>query len=121
MTETEKNYKRNATKFYEWCGKARKAANDFLREALQKYPNIIFDTEYDDEIVTVSYDGGNHPEYASNCFSQVFSVTLDDRNNICLNIEDCNRYDVDNLSVIDLLAVCDAVKDSYLPRMAEEQ
>ena len=97
--------------FYKWARKAKAAAEAWLKKTLKKNNNeIVFDTEYDDEYTTVVYDGGNHPEYASNAFSQVYKVYLDGKGNIMLEVEETSYYDIDNINVFDLLAVCDAVK-----------
>lgn len=36
----------------------------------------------------IAYDGGNHPEYASNMFSEVETIKVDDSNEIVIETED---------------------------------
>ncbi len=36
----------------------------------------------------IGYDGGNHPEYASNMFSEVEAIKVDDSNEIVIKTED---------------------------------
>lgn len=36
----------------------------------------------------ISYDGGNHPEYASNMFSEVETIKVDESNEIVIETED---------------------------------
>ena len=59
---------------------------------------INFDDYPVQEGISVPYDGGNHPEYASNCFSTVYGVYLDDNDEIYLDIEDCSEYYLDDLN-----------------------
>ena len=51
----------------------------------------------DDRCYTVSYDGGNHPEYASNMFSEVDRVFVQD-GKLYLEIEDDPEYSIDRIS-----------------------
>lgn len=122
MKQTEKNLNKIAKKHYEWCGKARKAAEAYLREVLEEQENqtIEFDTEFDDENLSVIYDGGNHPEYASNVCSDVYSIFIEKKSNlIFLYIEDSTAYDLDRLNVDDLLYVCEGVQ-AHLENLKEK-
>ena len=56
----------------------------------------------------VSYDGGNHPEYNSNVFSDVYSVFNKD-GKIYLETEDTDEYDIDNLSTDELVGICELI------------
>lgn len=51
-----------------------------------------------EEMVTVTYDGGNHPEYASNAFSLVEGAYLDKYGEIKLQTEDCSEYPIQNIN-----------------------
>lgn len=56
---------------------------------------VVF-SDYSDDVdtfVCVTYDGGNHPEYASNICSMVFGVSITEKNKIELAIEDCDEYE----------------------------
>ena len=65
--------------------------------------------EFDEyEMLTVPYDGGNHPEYASNCFSRVNSVYLKN-GEIYLNIEDCDEYHIERISYNDAFAIAEVL------------
>ena len=48
--------------------------------------------------VSVTYDGGNHPEYASNAFSIVEGAFLDENGGITLQVEDCRDYPIENIN-----------------------
>jgi hypothetical protein len=117
-TTAEKEFNRTSKKFYEWKGKARTAAENYLRDVLRQQENrtIEFDTEYDDECLAVIYDGGNHPEYASNVCSSVYSIYMDKYDRISLSIEDSPDYELRRVDILDLLAICESVKDSWVPR-----
>lgn len=46
----------------------------------------------------VTYDGGNHPEYASNAFSTVYAVRRNEHfGNIGLEIDETDFYDIDRV------------------------
>ena len=112
-TIAEKELAKATNKFYEWSRKARTAAENYLKEVLEKQPDkrIDFDTEYDDESISIIYDGGNHPEYASNVCSSVSSVFMDEESkDIILSIEDSPMYGIDRVDALDLLTVCEAVQ-----------
>ena len=81
----------------------------YLKRELKKHSNCINWEEYDCP-PCVSYDGGNHPEYASNCFSSVYGVSLNKHGQIILHTEDCDEYPVENISVDELYGVCDFVE-----------
>jgi hypothetical protein len=49
-------------------------------------------------MISVTYDGGNHPEYASTAFSMVEGISLDENDNIILQIEDCSEYPIQNIN-----------------------
>ena len=45
---------------------------------------------YEDDPCCITYDGGNHPEYAANPWSIVKSVSLDNENRVCVECEECD-------------------------------
>lgn len=49
--------------------------NQIRNEMKERKELIIPDDIYDYDVSTsISYDGGNHPEYASDCFAQIESI-----------------------------------------------
>lgn len=62
---------------------------------------------------TIAYDGGNHPEYASNCFARIERVYVDTNNNCYIDTED-GEMDLDYISLDDMFQVwyfiCDVEK-----------
>lgn len=58
--------------------------------------------------MSVNYDGGNHPEYSSNVYSDVRSV-FNKNGKIYVEIEDDDEYDIDNLSTDELVGICELI------------
>lgn len=125
------NLEKSLDEFYRVTSEARMNCADYLKWAVKKYGKkdtdangkvtftLEFDTEYDDQNITIAYDGGNHPEYASNCYSSVYAVRLclDD---ITFYIEDSNDYDLDRVETADLLTICEAIKISLIPHLDDD-
>ena len=66
--------------------------------------------DQDDENVCVSYDGGRHPEYGSNLYSTVYSVSFNEsKNRLSIETEDDDDYSVDRLSVDEVYTLALAV------------
>lgn len=76
---------------------------DYLKKLCEENGTINF--EVLDICVAVTYDGGNHPEYASNVFSDVIDVHLDEYGNVELCTEDCDEYEADRVCAADLYGV----------------
>jgi len=80
---------------------------EYLEDVLKKTPdNEIVINE--DAMICVPYDGGNHPEYDSNCFSNVSRVYLKN-DAVYLDIEETNEYPISNIDANSLCDVADAV------------
>ncbi len=58
--------------------------------------------------MSVNYDGGNHPEYNSNVYSDVLSV-FNKNGNFYVEIEDDDEYPIDNLSTAELVYLCELI------------
>lgn len=98
-----------ATRYYNADRRLRNTSLKFLKKLLKEGGNIVLDSANIPEYVSVPYDGGNHPEYASNVFSTVNEIYLDLDGEIMLNIEDVDRYSVDNISTGDLYNIVDLI------------
>lgn len=87
----------------------RKECEEFLMRVLTINAGQI-DTYDDDsdECVSVCYNGGAHPEYASNCYSIVRSVYIKN-GKIYLDIEDDDEYPISEITAIELVHVCDHI------------
>lgn len=57
----------------------------------------------------VTYDGGNHPEYAANPYSTVEGVFKKD-GKVYLETEDCDELELDRVETMDLYGVCDFIE-----------
>lgn len=82
-----------AQKFFELSRKLNEDCENNIKELLNENgKKIEWDYEELDEYgldeITMAYDGGNHPEYASNCFSTVKRVFLDDKGEIVIDVQD---------------------------------
>lgn len=98
MKKTIKNWKKRLTLETQ----IKEGCMDYIKAELEKHDNFIDLSETDG--VCVVYDGGNHPEYASNAFSEVYSVFMKD-GNIYLNTEDCDQYDIESITLDNLFDV----------------
>ena len=85
--------------------KVREYSEKYIKKVLEENGGSI-DLDNDDDCISVSYDGGNHPEYASNCFSMVYDVYLED-GDIYLNTEDCDKYPIENLNWDEVYNIAD--------------
>lgn len=100
--------------FYRLSVEVRDECIAYLMKTLEENGNKINWRDNDDiqEYVTVSYDGGNHPEYASNLFSTVYGIELLPTNDIVFDIEDCDEYDLTSVPTMELIDICSFI-DSY--------
>jgi uncharacterized phage-like protein YoqJ len=75
---------------------------------LSKMTNFLLDSG--DGNIAFAYDGGNHPEYASNMYSAVEGFTLDN-DTIVFTLEDSDYYEESRVLTDDLICLCDAIVD----------
>lgn len=106
-----------ADEYFEIARKMRKAALSWLKAQLKKIPSMDF--TYLENQISCNYHGGNHPEYASDCFSTIEGVYIED-GMIYLRIEDCDSYEIDELSTDEVFELCDYVKNVYLIERDED-
>lgn len=110
MDKIEREMRKCNMKVHEWAIRAREACSAYLTQVLDKYPVLTLDPERDEEYVTISYDGGNHPEYASNVFSVVKRVYKGDKGAIMFATEDSDDIEVYRVDTGDLIAICDIIE-----------
>ena len=80
----------------------RKDCLDYLRNIISKHNNSYeFDNDF---MVTISYDGRNHPEYASNVYSQVYRIYIKD-DKLLFNIDDEYGYSEDRITTYKLFNI----------------
>lgn len=110
----KKDFEKTFEKIAELNKQLREECCDYLRKVLKENGNRI-DLQSEDEdydIVCVTYDGGRHPEYDANPYSQVYSVFFNEEDNkIYLETEDCDEYGLDRVdSVMEVYGVCSLVQ-----------
>lgn len=122
-SELEKNYNRKAKAFNKMLGEYRNVAKDYLKSLLEEHKTILFNYGGDnqEECVTISYDGGNHPEYASNVFSEVISVSLNNKGEVIFEIEDSCDYDINDVQTLDLFDAIYSINNYILPNFKERE
>ena len=80
----KKDFEKTFEKVAELNKQLREECCDYLRKVLKENGNRIdlqSEEEEDYDIVDVTYDGGSHPEYAANPYSQVYSVFFNEEDN----------------------------------------
>lgn len=93
----------------------------YLKRTLKKAENNRLDfydedgEAYGNQFVSVSYDGGRHPEYASNAFSSVNGIYLNDKGKIVLDTEDDDEYGIENITWDELVDVASYVYNILMP------
>lgn len=90
---------------YEAMGKARKESIEYITRTVHEHGGSIEMDE--EEMIAIIYDGGNHPEYASNLCSLLYSVYIDKKAGLCLHIEDDPCYGIDRVYDIDVLTIAE--------------
>lgn len=99
-------FEKTAKKLLKILPQLRKECVEFLTNKLRENNNkLSWDCCKIGKYVSVCYDGGRHPEYASNVFSSVDGVFIED-NKIYLDTEDDSKYPIDNVTTTELLDVC---------------
>ncbi len=89
--------------------KLRQECVEYLTQVTKENGLIEFDLQ-DDEYVSVSYDGGNHPEYETNLYSMVHSVSFNnDKNRLSIETDDDDDYTVDRITTDELYSLALAV------------
>ena len=99
------NLKQLGEQLSDVLGKVQKECVEYLNNVLDGDKSVEFITDEDYECVYVPYDGGRHPEYATNVFSLVRGVFKKGKQ-IFVDIEDCCEYEIERLDTLDLYAVC---------------
>lgn len=117
----QEKFLKDIKKYNEWTKKAVNSSIEYLERVVKENGNCItLDPEYN-EYFTASYDGGSHPEYASNCFSQVDAIFIDAKLGLCVEIEDDPKYEITRMLSVEIIDLAQLVHDAVLPRIQEEQ
>ena len=92
----------------------RKESIKYLREVAEENQGFFDLTEfYDFGSICVTYDGGNYPESASNAFSTVQAVKLDE-DKLVLETEDTDWYDTEDVETFELYGVANFINTLLL-------
>lgn len=81
-------------------------SKDYIKECLSK--TIDNSVSIDECNICVTYDGGRHPEYDANPYSHVERVYCEN-GNVYIDTEDCTRYDINNITAIELFYIAESV------------
>lgn len=96
-TEQEPAFVETGKQYTDLSQKLMRESLNYLQRLCKENDGTI-NLEVLDICVAVTYDGGNHPEYASNAFSDVINVHLDSKGNVMLCIDNCDDYDPDRIA-----------------------
>lgn len=98
--------------FHDAVAAANKTCLDFIKDFLNEIGGHYDVRQVANETcdgMEVTYDGGNHPEYASGILN-VESIYLDERGNPCFELEYVgNGYECERAPTADLIFVCDYI------------
>lgn len=118
MKELKEKYNELSAKWGNVTAELRTCICKYLDKALESRDNYI---KFNSDVpCSVAYDGGNHHEYASNCFSNVNAIFKKD-GHVYLDIEDCDEYDIESLSIIELMDVTESVLHTIEHEEEEEE
>ena len=81
-------------------------SKDYIKECLSK--TIDNSVSLDECNICVTYDGGRHPECDANPYSHVERVYCESCN-VYLDTEDCNHYNIDNITASELFDIAESV------------
>lgn len=84
---------------------------DMITETMKELKEVVVPFDICDYNVgsTISYDGGSHPEYASNCFSSVEKIMwCDDTQSVDIELED-GTQDMRFISLGDLFTIAELI------------
>lgn len=101
-------------KFLELQSTLNKECIEYLKKVVEEFDgrvNLVNeDYEYaGGEYVSCTYDGGNHPEYATNAFSNVYAVCSCPDGTLYLITEDTDEYPIDSITTLELYCICEYI------------
>lgn len=103
-------------KFLELQSTLNNECIEYLKKVTEEFDgrvNLVNeDYEYaGNEFVSCTYDGGNHPEYATNAFSNVYAVCSYPDGSLYLITEDTDEYPIDSITTLELYCICKYISD----------
>ena len=116
MKTTFENFDKTLNEYLNAKKEIRNTSLDMLKKicertedksiSLDNFKNYLRDMGSCDP--TIVYDGGNHPEYASNVFSTVDGFRIENEI-IIFDIEDDPSYDESRVSTDDIINLCEMI------------
>lgn len=106
FVEIQKELRADCEQYILDCIKQKYGTNE-LNNSTQYYLHIIED-EYEGRPM-IAYDGGRHPEYASEMYNEVYGVGLDEKGQIYIDTEECENYAISRTNTDDLVMICHAL------------
>lgn len=107
---------------YDVISKLTRDLRNQVRNEMKERKELIIPSDIGDYDVStsISYDGGNHPEYASDCFAQIESIEWDNKcNDVLIHTEhgdmyicDCNVDDVFTIAELVLFLITEYAQKS---------
>ncbi len=110
-------FEKIAERFFEVSEELTKACLDFLVEQLRENGGKI---SWDEDFVTVVYNGGDNDNEVTNAFSAVRSVYMEN-DKIYLETEDDAEYGIWNVDTNDVYTVCNFIRVYILEDKEEEE
>lgn len=107
LKETFNGASKAMLEYFEVLGKVAKDCDGILETILSNVDGNRVEIE-EENAISVSYDGGNHPEYASDCFPSVKAVYLKN-GEIYLDIDGCDAYPISKITTNELLQITEIV------------
>lgn len=97
---------------------AKNASEEFITNIAKKFggkmfplDNILGEMSGGSGYISVTYDGGRHPEYDTNAFSQVSGFSISDKGKVIFSIEETDEYEIERIAPAEVIDIADVTKD----------
>ena len=111
MEELKRDFEVAREWYHKVCGEVRDTAKEYLTRMLEGQPGKRIESGEDNEYldgIAVTYDGGNHPEYASCVISVVNGIWIDEKGTIMFGLEE-EAVDIDRITTDDLVYIVETL------------
>ena len=108
--------------WFDISSRLQKELINYLKEVLAQNNNKLDWYNIEDVMdyrPTVTYDGGNHPEYTSTVDNDVCGIFIEE-NTVYLDTVECSKYSIDRISVSELYDVAEFI-DNNLETLTSNQ
>ena len=106
--------------------KLRKECEKYLKKVLEKTKDKRISWEWQEleELgvyeISVSYDGGRHPEYASDCYANVYGVHINKSGKLCIELKEEYDYEIERVNTLEVYDLAFKVAE-YLAAKEDEE